>query len=66
MLALGSELACEPELVTDVTCPLDMNPCVCRVSNMPIGLTVDPVSLSSMMLVSSPSDETAHGLADFG
>ena len=29
---------------------------------MPIGLTVDPVSLSLMMLVSSPSVETAHGL----
>lgn len=63
---MGSELACEPELVTDVTCTLDMNLCVCGVSNMPIGLTVDPVSLSSMMLVSSPSVETAHGLVDLG
>lgn len=33
---------------------------------MPIGLAVDPVSLSSMMLVSSPSVETAHGLVDLG
>lgn len=53
-------------MLTVVTCTLEMNPCLCRVSNMPIGLAVDPVSLSSMMLVSSPSVETAHGLVDLG
>lgn len=60
------ELACEPRLVTGVTCTLEKNLCVCRVSNIPISLAVDPVDFSSMMLVSAPSVEMAHGLADLG